>query len=474
MKRISKSRRALLSAALSTFVPGLGVALVQKRRGWWALTGLSAGVALIAAAWIMTRTRTELLRTVFDTRRLLVVGVALLILGSLHAWSIVDAVAGFSWRRKWPSRLTAGMLSASVIVVYALGAGAAFSQRQTIENVFHGPRNVQPVAAGPDSSAYETTDAPSATKPLLGRMTFLLLGGDAGKGRWSRRTDTMIVVSADLDSGAIAVVSVPRNLVGLPFPEGKLHDAYPHGFPGLANAVYVGVSARPDLVGNVPEPGIEALRIGISELLGWQIDRYLLVDLDGFVNVVDALGGLDITVTSNVQPTGKLPGSERQVGGFKKGERIHLDGEQALAYARSRTGTSDYARMRRQRCVVSQLFQNIDPVSVLTHFVELQQIAQNNVLTNVSTSEIPHLLDVVSLLQRSHPTSVVLAPPVIQPSSWDADYVRALASQAWDKAVLKASGQVAAAPTTPPAQTSTPPRTTAPPAIEDMDEACSS
>ena len=216
----------------------------------------------------MTRTRTELLRTVFDTRRLLVVGVALLILGSLHAWSIVDAVAGFSWRRKWPSRLTAGMLSASVIVVYALGAGAAFSQRQTIENVFHGPRNVQPVAAGPDSSAYETTDAPSATKPLLGRMTFLLLGGDAGKGRWSRRTDTMIVVSADLDSGAIAVVSVPRNLVGLPFPEGKLHDAYPHGFPGLANAVYVGVSARPDLVGNVPEPGIEALRIGISELLG--------------------------------------------------------------------------------------------------------------------------------------------------------------------------------------------------------------
>ena len=474
MKRINKSRRALLSAALSTFVPGLGVALVQKRRGWWALTGLSAGVALVAASWVLTRNRTELLRIVFDTRRLLIVGVALLILGSLHAWSVVDAVAGFSWRRRWPSRLTAGTLSASVIIVYALGAGAAFSQRQTIENVFHGPQSVQPVAAGPDSSAYETTGAPSTTKPLLGRMTFLLLGGDAGEGRWSRRTDTMIVVSADLDSGAVAVVSVPRNLVGLPFPEGKLRDAYPYGFPGLANAVYVGVSARPDLVGNVPEPGIEALRLGISELLGWQIDRYLLVDLDGFVNVVDALGGLDITITSNVQPTGKLPGSERQVGGFKKGERVHLDGEQALAYARSRTGTSDYARMRRQRCVVSQLFRNIDPVSVLTHFVELQQIAQNNVLTNVSTSEIPHLLDVVSLLQRSHPTSVVLAPPVIQPSSWDADYVRALASQAWDKAVLKASGQVAAAPTTPPAQTSTPPKTTAPLAIEDMDEACSS
>jgi LCP family protein required for cell wall assembly len=283
----------------------------------------------------------------------------------------------------------------------------------------------------------------------------------------------MIAVSADLDSGAIAVVSVPRNLVGLPFPEGKLREAYPYGFPGLANAVYVGVSARPDLVGNAPEPGIEALRIGISELLGWQIDRYLLVDLAGFVNVVDALGGLDITVTSNVQPTGKLPGSQRQVGGFKKGERVHMDGEQALAYARSRTGTSDYARMRRQRCVVSQLFQNVDPISVLTHFGELQKIAQNNVITDVSASEIPHLLDVVSLLQRSHPTSVVLAPPVIQPSSWDAAYVRALASQAWEKAVLKASGTVTVSPTTL-VQTSTPPRTTTPAAIEDMSEACSS
>jgi LCP family protein required for cell wall assembly len=473
VRRSSKSSRALLSAALSTIVPGLGVALVQKRRGWWALTGLSVAVALVATSWVMTRTRSELLRTAFDTKLLLVSGVALLILGALHAWSVLDAVAGFSWKRKWPSRLAAGALSASVILVYALGAGATFSQRQTIENVFQAPRSIQPVAAGPDSAAYEAAVSPSTTKPLLGRMTFLLLGGDAGEGRWSRRTDTMIAVSADLDSGAIAVVSVPRNLVGLPFPEGKLREAYPYGFPGLANAVYVGVSARPDLVGNAPEPGIEALRIGISELLGWQIDRYLLVDLAGFVNVVDALGGLDITVTSNVQPTGKLPGSQRQVGGFKKGERVHMDGEQALAYARSRTGTSDYARMRRQRCVVSQLFQNVDPISVLTHFGELQKIAQNNVITDVSASEIPHLLDVVSLLQRSHPTSVVLAPPVIQPSSWDAAYVRALASQAWEKAVLKASGTVTVSPTTL-VQTSTPPRTTTPAAIEDMSEACSS
>jgi LCP family protein required for cell wall assembly len=284
----------------------------------------------------------------------------------------------------------------------------------------------------------------------------------------------MIVVSADLDSGAIAVVSVPRNLVGLPFPEGKLHDAYPHGFPGLANAVYVGVSARPDLVGNAPEPGIEALRIGISELLGWHIDRYLLVDLDGFVNVVDALGGLDITVTTNVQPTGKLPGSQRQVGGFKKGERVHMDGEQALAYARSRTGTSDYARMRRQRCVVSQLFQHVDPVSVLTHFADLQQIAQKNVLTDVSVSEIPSLLDVVGLLQRSRPTSVVLAPPVIQPSSWDAAYVRSLASQAWDKAVLAAASQPQPPSTTSAvvSPTSRTTGTTTAPAVEDMVEAC--
>jgi LCP family protein required for cell wall assembly len=272
-------------------------------------------------------------------------------------------------------------------------------------------------------------------------MTFLLLGGDGGKGRWSRRTDTMIVVRADLDTGALAFVSVPRNLVGLPFPEGKLRDAYPYGFNDLANALYVRVSARPELVGPVKEPGLEALRIGISELTGWEIDHYLLVDMAGFVNMVNALGGVDLTATSDILPTGKLPGSTRQVGGFKKGQQVHLDGEEALAYARSRTGSSDYARMKRQRCVVSALLHQADTMTLLSNLDDLQRIALENVITDVPLSEVPDLLDVLSLLQSSKATSLLLAPPVIRPSHWDPAYVRTLVADTW--AAAQAGGTVA-------------------------------
>jgi LCP family protein required for cell wall assembly len=287
----------------------------------------------------------------------------------------------------------------------------------------------------------------------------------------------MIVVRADLDTGALAFVSVPRNLVGLPFPEGKLQEAYPRGFNDLANALYVRVSARPELVPGATEPGLEALRIGISELTGWHIDHYLLVDMKGFVNMVNALGGVKLTATADILPTGKLPGSNRQVGGFKKGEQVHLDGEQALAYARSRTGSSDYARMRRQRCVVSALLHQADTFTLLSNLDDLQSIALENVVTDVPLTAVPRLIDVLSLLQSSRATSLLLAPPVVRPSNWDLAYVRQLVSNTW------AEAQRGGSPSETPIVSS--PSTTAPPgsssssieqsqeaAVEDLALAC--
>jgi LCP family protein required for cell wall assembly len=246
----------------------------------------------------------------------------------------------------------------------------------------------------------------------------------------------------------------------------------------LANALYVRVSARPELVGTTKEPGLEALRIGISELTGWQIDHYLLVDMAGFVNMVDALGGVDLTATANILPTGKLPGSNRQVGGFKKGQQVHLDGEQALAYARSRTGSSDYARMRRQRCVVSALLHQANTLTLLSNLDDLQRIALENVTTDIPLSAVPSLIDVLSLVQSSKATSLLLAPPVIKPSQWDLSYVRQLVAAAWDEAQ---NGVPSSAPptTTRPSTTSAPTANTEAPgkqapdaAVEDLALAC--
>ena len=434
MSRNTSSLRVIAAALLSAILPGLGAAVLLRRRDWWALCGLFAGSAATALAFYRSMTRRELLHLAFSPKALLALAVVAVVFGTLHAWSVLSSASDLTWRRQWPTRLFSCVLALSLLSGYSWVSSLALSQRDLVQSVF--TSKIAPVATSSDNGT--RADAVLAATPEArlhkGVMTFLLLGGDGGKGRWSRRTDTMIVVRADLDTGALAFVSVPRNLVGLPFPEGKLRDAYPNGFNDLANAVYVRVSAQPELVGAVKEPGLEALRIGISELTGWHIDHYLLVDMVGFVNMVNALGGVDLTATANILPTGELPGSTRQVGGFKKGQQVHLDGEQALAYVRSRTGSSDYARMKRQRCVVSQLLHQADALTLLSNLDDLQRIALENVITDVPLTEVPNLIDVLSLLQSSKAKSLLLAPPVMHPSRWELSDVRQLVADTWTAA----------------------------------------
>jgi anionic cell wall polymer biosynthesis LytR-Cps2A-Psr (LCP) family protein len=93
------------------------------------------------------------------------------------------------------------------------------------------------------------------------------------------------------------MISVPRNLTLLPFPPGTpLAEQFPRGFTDLANAVYPYVHSRPALAGGGADAGAQAIKLGIAQLLGVPIQYYVLADMGGFINVVDALGGIDVTV----------------------------------------------------------------------------------------------------------------------------------------------------------------------------------
>ncbi len=148
-------------------------------------------------------------------------------------------------------------------------------------------------------------------------MNVLLLGGDAGPGRWSLRTDTMVVVSIDPATGDTAMISVPRNLPRLPFPPDSPvgRKRFPRGFTDLANAVYPYVNARRDLAGGGDDAGAQAIKSGIAQLLGIPMHYYVLVDMAGFVDVVDALGGIDIYVAKRVPSPGNP--SRRQAPGAR-------------------------------------------------------------------------------------------------------------------------------------------------------------
>lgn len=442
MSEYRPDRRTLLAALLSLLLPGLGQAVVQRRRDFWILPGLFVGGGLVAVAYAKSLSTREVVQFMFSPSRLLLLATALVLAGVLHAWSVVTTIERRDGRaRRGLSMVIVVTLAMTSVVVWSWGASIALSQRTMVLEVFSQPTHE--AQSGYTGDSQPTYKSGSAVPVSLhrGEFTILLLGGDAGKGRWSRRTDTIIAVRANLDTGAVAFVSVPRNLTRLRFPEGsKLAEEYPKGFPDLANALYVRVSAKPQLVpGSYQEPGLEALKIGVSELLGWDIQNYLLVDMEGFVNMVDALGGVTLRSTSDVLPTGRLPGSSYQAGSFHKGELLHMDGEEALAYARSRTGSSDYARMRRQRCVVSALFKQTGSATLLRNLTSLQDIARKNVLTDVPVQRVPGLIDVLSSLQASHAKSLLLIPPTIQPSRWDPAEVRTLADSVWESAVSAAA-----------------------------------
>jgi polyisoprenyl-teichoic acid--peptidoglycan teichoic acid transferase len=231
---------------------------------------------------------------------------------------------------------------------------------------------------------------------IPGRVTVLLLGGDAGPGRTGLRTDTMMVASLEVASGKLSLFGLPRNLVRVPLPDGPAADYFGECrcFPRLLNELYAfAEDERPDLFPNSRRPGIAAVAGAAEELLGLPIDHYALVDLLGFVDVVDALGGVTI---NNRKPLhievdrlgrpGPHPAFELQPG------RHRLDGFSALAYSRSRKTTSDYDRMQRQRCVIGSLARQTDPAELIAAFPRLVKVLKRSVATDIPANRLPSLL----------------------------------------------------------------------------------
>ncbi len=182
----------------------------------------------------------------------------------------------------------------------------------------------------------------------------LLLGGDAGPGRSGLRTDTMMLFSLHRPSGRASLISIPRDLERLLFPPGSALEArYPFGFTDIANAVYPIVSANPDLrasyeVDDDVRPGVVAIAHGLGYSLDVTIDDYVLVDMQGFLDLIDALGGVTVNVSKAVPMPGNVPGARSQYPDTIGPGLIHMDGTTALGYVRSRKGDSDYQRTARR------------------------------------------------------------------------------------------------------------------------------
>ena len=231
------------------------------------------------------------------------------------------------------------------------------------------------------------TATPKPTPPLAafeddGRLTVLVLGSDSSAARRARGhgslTDAITVVTVRADGSGLALFSLPRDTTDVQLPDGRL-------WTGKINALAPALG---------PRVGADT----IGRLLGLTIDHYVQIDMDGLVQLVDAVGGVTVEVSHVLADAGCTipPGSQ------------HLDGALALCFARHRQTDDDYARAARHQLLLLALRDalvagDVDPSALLGSVETLE--------TDMELDEVGRLLGLAVASAPSDADALVLGPP---------------------------------------------------------------
>jgi LCP family protein required for cell wall assembly len=428
---------SLWLTVVAAIVPGSGFWFAGRRR-------LGAAIMVVALAGLVTALLYGLfnprlyLHSVLQPARLtaliIVLGVVAL------AWVVIIVLSHLALRTSRATGLqrvigvgVAMVMCFAVAMPFAVAANYAYTTRDFINQVFSedplsntAPKNV-------------SADNPWAGEP---RVNILLLGGDGSVNREGIRTDSMIVASIDTATGDTVLFSLPRNLEGAPFPPGSpLARAYPNGFQGpgdegnwMLNAIYRLVpEEHPGLFGPTDNEGADALKMSISEMLGLDVNYYVLINLQGFIQFVDALGGITVNINQPAPIGGNHDLNIPPTGYIQPGPNRHLDGYDALWFARGRWTTDDYDRMERQRCVIDAVIKQANPENVLMRYNQIAAAGKKIVRTDIPQSLLPALVDLGLKVKDAKVRSVVFQPnDHFDPASPDFAYMRSVVSKAID------------------------------------------
>src|SRR5215207_7061385 len=447
----------LLAVGLAGPVVWLAVS-VLRHRSWVALgldRGFLAQLVVVLALVVLTRALAigETLRaTRHDTghrHRAAVAAASLLaitvpcVLGAntaVHARADIDRAFEdasteplFDAAAPLPSTLplsTAAPASTAGVTEPSTSAAPDAPATSTTHPTRRPPNEVVPVPPRRKPSRPDSAVDPAS---LADVTTILLLGGDAGPGRSGLRTDSMILVSLHRPSGRAALISVPRNLERLLFPPGSALEArYPYGFGEIANAVYPIVSSdrslRDAYTSDGLRPGAAAIAQGIGYSLDVTIDDYVLIDMKGFVEVIDALGGVTVDVPKAVPTPGNPPNALHPVPEVIPAGEQYMDGTTALAYVRSRKADTDYHRANRQRAVLAALARQVSLSDAFTGYSAVVSALGESLRTSLTIDEFVYLLGLLGG-ETAIVESVGLVPPLVRPERPDYDAIAKVVGQ---------------------------------------------
>ncbi len=424
------------------------------------LVSLAVGIWALVRAWQGGLLRSAL-NVAVQPELLQWVGVGIMVAAVIWVGSIV-LTAEQSWphhlrRGRWARVLFAAAACTLIAAPSALAVRYLDVQSTLIDEVF--------AQADPGDGADLALADTAAKDPWadVPRVNTVLLGSDAGQDRWGTRTDSMMVVSTNTETGDSLLIGIPRNLERVPFPTGNpLHDLYPNGYDCgdecLMNGIWTLAEGRPDLFPGVENPGRQTTVDVIGEITGLDIHQSVVINLRGFKALVDAMGGVDVNVQQRVcvscrtSSTGGIEFTGDKREWIEPGLQ-HLDGRLALWYARSRAGSDDFSRMRRQRCVAGALMQQADPVGLLQSYPQLAKVVKDNVSIDIPREELPAWVDLALRIQKGGSIrSLPLTSNVVHPGNPDFAKIRTLVKKGLNP---PAASSVPAPPTATPTPTTT-------------------
>jgi polyisoprenyl-teichoic acid--peptidoglycan teichoic acid transferase len=392
--------RAPLAAFLSFLFPGLG----QAYNGQRLLASLLAGPALLVVAGFASAIAgfgSGLLARLLDARIL----VALVVLDlALLGWRIVAITQAHGLRERFALRWTTLATSLLLLITLAMHALPAWYAVKAIDTLNAIAREGAGQGTNVDPATTPLPEPSDQPEVVSGeRVNVLLVGVDEAPGRSSFLTDTMLVVSFDPDTGDAAMVSIPRDLYGVPLPDGRAFDA-------KLNSLLTYASDRPD---EFPAGGVGTLKATIGDLLGVTIHYYAQIDLLGFRDAIDAIGGVDLTVERGINDPNYADAETGERGFSIDPGTYHMNGTLALAYARSRMGAgdSDFTRAERQQQLLTAIGERLTAGNLVLGLPGLLDAVKSSLSTDVPANRMPALAEALQGANLHRIERVVLTPP---------------------------------------------------------------
>ena len=394
-------RRRLAAATLSAVLPGLGQAFNHRRRLTFLFLIPSLVVVAIAVLLMQLQSPVRLAAWVITPS---ILGTVLTLNVLIALWRLVASLQAFLDTR-WSG--PTGRLGAIGMVVIAVAIVAphflVFQYGRALGDTFGS------IFEGPVLAASSHTQRAVRPAPKDGqRINILIVGVDSTPKRNATLTDTMIVASLDPVGGSVSMVSIPRDLINVPLGSGDVYG------PKL-NSLMSYAGRHPEAF---PSGGMGALQDAASALLGIPIHYYATMDMAGFVKMIDAVGGVDINVKRGFEdPTYDGYGTDKRGYTITAGPH-HLNGTEALAYARSRKakGESDFSRAARQQSIIAALrHKATSGGSLFWQLPDLLKAVGAAIRTDLPTERLPALAATLDEAGNDAMVRVVIKFPLVHP-----------------------------------------------------------